>query len=196
MASGGYTFVFAKATEGTTLVDPTYSINRAGSDELGLRLGAYHFARPAGANAAGIAASAIAQADFFVDTAQPAAGDLPPVLDMEEKGGLSAAALVEWTQAWVAEVYARTGVNATVYASPAFWKSALGDTTTVATAGSKLWIAHWTTNAKPTVPAADWGGFGWTFWQWTDCATIAGIAHCVDGDRLNGPDPAPFTIGV
>jgi lysozyme len=196
VASGGYTFVFAKATEGTTLVDPTYSINRAGSDELGLRLGAYHFARPAGASPAAIAASAIAQADFFVDTAQPAAGDLPPVLDMEEKGGLSAAALVQWTQTWLAEVYARTGVNATVYASPAFWKSALGDTTTVATAGSKLWIAHWTTNAKPTVPAANWGGFGWTFWQWTDCATIAGIAHCVDGDRLNGPDPAPFTIAV
>jgi GH25 family lysozyme M1 (1,4-beta-N-acetylmuramidase) len=194
VASSGYTFVFAKATEGTTLIDPTYSINRAGTDGLGLRIGAYHFARPAGSGPAGIAASAIAQADFFVDVAQPAAGDLPPVLDMEEKGSLSAAGLVQWTQAWLGEVYARTGVDPTVYVSPAFWKSALGDTTTVAAAGSKLWIAHWTANAKPTVPASNWDGFGWTFWQWTDCAKVAGIAHCVDGDRLNGPDPAPLTI--
>jgi len=194
VASGGYTFVFAKATEGTTLIDPTYSINRAGTDSLGLRIGAYHFARPAGTGPGSIAASAVAQADFFVDTAQPAAGDLPPVLDMEEKGGLSAQGLVQWTQAWLAEVYARTGVYATVYASPAFWRSALGDTPAVAATGSKLWIAHWTTNAKPTVPAANWGGFGWTFWQWTDCSKVAGIAHCVDGDRLNGPDPSPFTI--
>ncbi len=34
---------------------------------------------------------AISQADHFVDVAQPAAGDLPPVLDLETTGGLKAA---------------------------------------------------------------------------------------------------------
>ncbi|HXY81328.1 MAG TPA: GH25 family lysozyme [Gaiellaceae bacterium] len=194
VAGGGYSFTFAKATEGTTLIDPTYAINRAGSDSLGLRIGAYHFARPGGSGAGGIAANAIAQADFFVGTAQPAAGDLPPVLDLETKGSLGTTGLVQWTQAWLDEVYARTGIDAAVYVSPSFWKTALGDTTTVAGDGHPLWIAHWTTNAVPTVPAMNWAGLGWTFWQWTDCAQVPGIAHCVDGDRLNGTDPSSVTI--
>ena len=194
VADGGFTFTFAKATEGTTLIDPTYAINRAGADSLGLRLGAYHFGRPAGSGAAGIAANAIAQADFFVGTAQPAAGDLPPVLDLETTGSLATAGLIQWTQAWLDEVFARTGVNAAVYVSPSFWKTALGDTTTIAGDGHPLWIAHWTKNAAPTVPALNWGGFGWTFWQWTDCSTVPGIAHCVDGDRLNGTDLSRVTV--
>ena len=73
VAAATRTVTFAKATEGTTLVDPTYAINRAGANSLGLKLGAYHFGRPAGSGAAGIAANAIAQADFFVSIAQPAA---------------------------------------------------------------------------------------------------------------------------
>ena len=194
VAGGGFSFTFAKATEGTTLVDPTYSINRAGANSIGLRLGAYHFGRPAGSGAAGIAANAIAQADFFVGTAQPAAGDLPPVLDLETKGTLATDGLVQWTQAWLDEVFARTGIDAAVYVSPSFWKTALGDTSTVAGDGHPLWIAHWTKNAAPTVPASNWGGLGWTFWQWTDCSTVPGIAHCVDGDRLNGTDPTRVTV--
>ena len=194
VVSGGYTFLFAKATEGTTLTDATYAINRAGTEGIGMRFGAYHFARPGGSGAAGIVANAIAQADYFVNVAQPAAGDLPPVLDLETKGTLSPTALANWTQAWLGEVQARTGVSGLIYASPSFWKSAVGDTSTFATAGNRLWIAHWTKNAAPTVPAANWGGFGWTFWQWTDCEKIPGFLHCVDGDRLHGTNPATFTI--
>ena len=194
VVSGGYTFLFAKATEGTTLTDATYAINRAGTEGIGMRFGAYHFARPGGSGAAGIVANAIAQADYFVNVAQPAAGDLPPVLDLETKGTLSPTALANWTQAWLGEVQARTGVSGLIYASPSFWKSAVGDTSTFATAGNRLWIAHWTKNAAPTVPAANWGGFGWTFWQWTDCEKIPGFLHCVDGDRLNGTNPTTFTI--
>ena len=55
-----------------------------------------------------------------------------------------------------------------IYTSPAFWKNNMGDTQTFAAAGYRtLWIAHWTTAAVPTVPAANWGGNGWTFWQYT-----------------------------
>src|SRR5665213_260946 len=105
----GYTFMFAKASEGTTFTDITYPVNRAGALGVGMHLGAYHFARPAGSGDAGILASAVAQADHFVDVAQPRAGDLPPVLDLEANGGLTPPALVKWTQAWVNEVTARTG---------------------------------------------------------------------------------------
>jgi GH25 family lysozyme M1 (1,4-beta-N-acetylmuramidase) len=188
------TFVFAKATEGTTFTDITYAVNRAGAQGVGLQLGAYHFGRPAGSGDPAIFASAIAQADHFVDIAQPKGGDLPPVLDLESNGGLSPTALVRWTQAWLDEVFARTGVRALIYASPSFWKNSLGDTPVFAGAGNPLWIAHWTKNAAPLVPASNWGGLGWTFWQWSNCVTVPGFAHCVDGDRANGPSAIPFAL--
>jgi hypothetical protein len=101
----------------------------------------------------------------------------------------------------VTEVNARTGLQPLVYTSPAFWKKSLGDTTAFALAGNKLWVAHWTSGAAPTVPASNWGGLGWTFWQWSDCQHIPGITTgCVDGDRAVGiatipalPSGAPAT---
>jgi lysozyme len=194
VATASYSFVYAKATEGSTLIDPTYSINRAGAKSFGLRVGGYHFARPAGATDPARIANAITQADFFLTVAQPQPGELPPALDLEAKNGLSQAALQTWTAAWLAEIAARTGVSAVVYSSPNFWKTALGDTPSVADTGHRLWVAHWTTNAAPLVPGANWNGLGWTFWQWSDCTVVPGLAHCSDGDRFNGTDPGAVAI--
>jgi GH25 family lysozyme M1 (1,4-beta-N-acetylmuramidase) len=193
VTSASYRFAYSKATEGTTIADVTYPLNRA-AKSLGLRFGGYHFARPGGSGDAGIAANAIAQADYFLNVAQPLAGELPPVLDLEAKGGLSPAALEAWTNAWLDEVEARTGVAALVYTSPNFWKTALTETQSVANAGHSLWVAHWTTGAAPLVPAGNWAGQSWTFWQWTDCVKVPGFTHCSDGDRFNGPDPATVAI--
>src|SRR5437588_833998 len=196
VAAKSYRFTFAKATEGTTLVDATYPVNRAGAEGMGLRFGAYHFGRPSGTGPATIVASAIAQADHFIGVAQPQPGELPPVLDLETSGGLTPTLLVQWTQAWVDEVKARTGVSGFVYASPNFWKSKLGNTSAFAIGGYRLWVAHWTKSGAPLVPASNWGGLGWTFWQWTDCAKVPGFLNCVDGDRYAGPDPGPLAIGT
>ncbi len=195
VAAAGYTFAFGKVTEGTTYTDPTYATNRTGAESAGLTFGAYHFGRPGGSGAAGIIANAIAQADYFLDVAQPQAGELPPVLDLETKGALAVAGLQTWTRAWLDQVAARTGVEAFVYASPSFWKTALGDTVDVADAGYPLWIAHWTTNASPLVPAAAWGGRSWTFWQHNSHGTVPGISPQVDLDRFNGADASAAAIG-
>lgn len=194
VAGDGYSFLFAKATEGVTFTDVTYAINRAGAQGVGLRLGAYHFARPEGSSEAAQVADALAEADHFVDVAQPRAGDLPPVLDLETRGGLGQAGLVRWTEAFLDQVKARTGVDALVYASPSFWRTSLGDTQTFALAGHRLWVAHWTAAALPLVPASNWGGQGWSFWQWTNCAKVPGFARCGDGNRVNGPSPIPFAL--
>ena len=71
VATASYRFVYAKATEGSTLIDPTYSINRTGGKSFGLRVGAYHFARPSGATDPARIANAITQADFFLTVVQP-----------------------------------------------------------------------------------------------------------------------------
>jgi GH25 family lysozyme M1 (1,4-beta-N-acetylmuramidase) len=195
VSSDGYTFAFAKATESTNFTDLTYAVNRTGATGVGVRLGAYHFARPSGTSQAAQVASAIAQADHFVDVAQPRGGDLPPALDLEANGGLKPSGLVTWTQAWLDEVAARTGTSAVVYASPSFWKTSLGDTTAFALASHRLWIAHWTKSAGPTVPASNWNGLGWTFWQWSNCVAVAGIqSKCVDADRANAADPTTFAL--
>ena len=196
VAGGGYRFVFGKATEGLTLIDPTYSVNRAGTEGFGLRFGAYHFARPSGGSDAAATAGAIAQADHFVDVAQPQKGELPPVLDLEATGALAPARLKVWTRAWLDEVYARTGIHGTIYASPNFWKTSVADAPDFADAGNRLWVAHWTTGSAPLVPGQNWGGRGWTFWQWTDCSTVPGFAHCSDGDRMNGGDPGAVAIAA
>lgn len=188
VAGDGQRFVIAKATEGQDFDDPMYATYRSGATAAGLAFGAYHFARPDTT-----ADDAILEADHFVSVAQPGAGDLLPVLDLEKTGGLSATDLTAWALAWLGEVDARIGVRPMVYSGPNFWTSHMDDTTAIADAGYPLWIAHWGVSS-PSVPANDWGGHGWTFWQHTDCAHVPGIDGCVDHDWFNGTDFAPVTI--
>jgi GH25 family lysozyme M1 (1,4-beta-N-acetylmuramidase) len=201
VAAAGYSFAFGKATEGTTYTDKTYTTNRNGSENAGLVFGAYHFARPSGRSVAAATASAITQANHFLAVAAPQPGELPPVLDLEATGKLRKGRLLTWTLAWLQHVYARTGVQPFLYTSPNFWKAQLGNSTAAADVGTELWIAHWTSKSKPLVPARNWDGNGWAFWQWTDCVSVPGIKHCSDGDRMNGTSPAaiaidPYPIGA
>ncbi|MGZ6544713.1 MAG: GH25 family lysozyme [Actinomycetota bacterium] len=181
VAASGVRFAFAKATEGQHFVDPTYATNEAGAAAAGVMFGAYDFARPdATPN------GAILEADHFVDVAQPQPGQLLPVLDLEKTGGLTPDELTAWTLAWLGEVASRTGVRPMVYTSPIGWANRMADTTAIADAGyTVLWVAHWNV-ASPTVPANDWQGFGWTFWQYSDCGSVPGITGCVDSDWFNG----------
>lgn len=194
VAHAGYRFAFAKATEGTSYNDKTYTTNRNGSEGAGLVFGAYHFARPAGKSLAAVTASAIKQANHFLAVAGPQPGELPPVLDLEATGNLGKKRLLAWTLAWLDQIGARTGVEPFLYTSPLFWKGRLGDSTAAAAAGTGLWIAHWTSKGSPLVPAQDWAGDGWKFWQWTNCVSVPGIKHCSDGDRMNGTKLASVAI--
>lgn len=177
VAASGVRFAFAKATQGQNYVDPTYATNEAGAAAAGIAFGAYDFAHPdASPN------GAIVEADHFVDVAQPQPGQLLPVLDLETTGGLTSDELTAWTLAWLGEVAARTGVHPMVYTSPNGWANRMADTTAIADAGyTALWVAHWNV-ASPRVPANDWEGHGWTFWQYSDCGSVPGITGCVDSD--------------
>src|SRR5215471_7690399 len=194
VAHAGYRFAFGKATEGTSYNDQSYTTNRNGSEAAGLVFGGYHFARPAGGTLAGATASAIKQANHFLAVAGPQPGELPPVLDLEATGNLGKNRLLAWTLAWVGQIYARTGVEPFVYTSPVFWRGRLGNSTAAAAAGTGLWIAHWTSKSAPLVPAQNWNGDGWRFWQWTNCVSVPGIKHCSDGDRMNGTRLASVAI--
>ena len=173
-------FVIMRATRGNTYDDPRYAEYLAEASANGLVVGAYHRAK------VGVGAGdAKDEADHFVDVAQNAAGDVLPALDIEEHNGLTVPQLTDWVRTWLARVYSRTGVRAMIYSSPHFWRTYLGDTTWFADHGYPLWIAHWRV-PSPMVPAADWGGHGWTYWQWTSTGRVSGIGPNVDRDRFNG----------
>lgn len=192
--ASGRAFVIAKATEGIGYTDPRWATNRANAPAAGLALGAYHFARPDGNSTL---AGARGEADWFVSQMSLTGGMLVPALDLEVHGTLSVSALTAWVQAWLGEVYAKTGARAMIYTSPSFWKTYLGDTAWFAQNGYPvLWIAHWTTNSSPTVPASNWGGRSWTFWQYTSSGTVPGIGGSVDLDRYNGLDLTRVTFGA
>jgi GH25 family lysozyme M1 (1,4-beta-N-acetylmuramidase) len=182
VAKTGKKFAFMKASEDTWYVDPTYPSNKAQAKANGIAVGAYHFAQPSTA-----AGNATAQADHFIDTANPASGELLPVLDLERTGGLTDPQLIAWVQGFLGRVNQRLGVKAVIYCSPNFWKTYMSDTPWFAQNGYEvLWIAHWTTATIPSVPAGGWAGKGWTFWQYTSSGTVSGISGRVDLDRFNG----------
>ncbi|EPX3439306.1 GH25 family lysozyme [Escherichia coli] len=98
-------FAFIKATEGEKLVDPYFSRNWQLSRENGLLRGAYHYFSPS--------VAAPVQARLFLQTVDFSQGDFPAVLDVEERGKLSAKELRKLNEYpwWVAHYYQRRPDN-------------------------------------------------------------------------------------
>ncbi len=185
----GVKFAFLKATEGRAFLDPMYASNKQQLEALALPVGAYHFALPDKSSG-----DAVAEADWFVSNAGLKGKNLLPVLDLEDSGGLGTRKLKRWVKAWLGEVEASSGVKAMIYTSPSFWTTHMADSRWFADHGYRLWIAHWTAAAQPSVPAANWGGHGWTFWQFDNCGSVDGISGCIDLDRFNGSGVRPVKI--
>lgn len=197
VAAAGKKFAIIKATDGlvqsdgTLYTDPTYATNHSQAKAAGLWTGAYHYARPSTNTN-----DAVLEADHFVAVMKVGVGDLIPALDLEESGGMSVAGLQSWVTKFLGEVTAKIGIKPMIYTSPSFWKNNMGDSHVLADAGYKtLWIAHWGVSS-PTVPANNWGGHGWTFWQYTSDGTVSGITGRVDLDRFNGTDLATQAYSV
>ena len=190
VAASGKRFAYLKASEGTTFVDWTYASNRAQAKAAGVSVGAYHFAQPDATPG-----DAVAEADHFLATAQIAQGELLPVLDLEVANGQTVTALQAWVQAFMGRVLERTGAPGVIYVSPNFWKTYMGDTNWFALNGYRtLWAAHWTSATAPSVPAGNWGGQGWTFWQYSSNGTVPGIRGRVDLNRFAGLDLTPVLL--
>jgi hypothetical protein len=106
VAASGREFAFMKASESTTYVDPTYPTNDAGARAAGLVVGAYHFARPDLTPG-----DAVAEADHFANQLHLVSGDLPPVLDLEQTGGLGVPDLHAWVEAFLEQLHADRGAR-------------------------------------------------------------------------------------
>ena len=173
--ASGHQFAMVKATEGLDYVNPYFVPDSVLMRAAGVARGTYHYARPElppEPQAALYAAAVLGQNGPL---------DLPPVLDMENSGGLPPAALIDWTHRYLNTVQALTGRVPIVYTYPRFWQTAMADSNEFHR--YPLWIADYRGNAQPEVP----GGWPtWTFWQTTDSGSIPGIAGGTDVNVYSG----------
>ena len=171
--AGGIEFAFVRASDGTQYPDPMFATHWANARAAGVIVGAYQFFRPA--------EDPIAQADLLLQRAQYQPGDLPPVLDLENAGGLTQAQVVTAVTAWVDHITAAIGRPPIVYAGLYSWPTLTNsaDFTT-----SPLWIAQYTSAACPDIPLP-WTK--WLFWQYGASGTVPGITGAMtDVDVFNG----------
>ncbi|KAJ6557892.1 glycoside hydrolase family 25 protein [Mycena capillaripes] len=180
--ANGVSFVYIKATEGTTFEDPTFSSKYTGATTAGLIRGAYHFAHPDSSTGA-------AQAQYFLAHGGKHSGwsgdgiTLPGALDIEynpngaECYGLSASAMVSWISDFSSTYHAATTRYPVIYTTTDWWTTCTGNSAAFAT-NNPLWIAHYSSSIG-TLPA------GWsftTFWQYADSGPNPGDQDLFNGD--------------
>jgi lysozyme len=119
-------FVFAKASEGTSFVDAEFANNRTGSTRAGFLFGGYHFLLPT--------KDPLEQAaTFAAQIGTLAAGELPPVVDVEwavrgKKGTqkelwneVSAPERIKVIETFLSRTEVLLGVKPIIYTAVSFW---------------------------------------------------------------------------
>lgn len=160
-------FVFVKATEGTSYRNPYFTAQFDGAKKAGMFAGAYHFANPGGK-------SGKKQAEYFVKHGGKWTNDgktLPGVLDIEYNPygknicyGLSKKKMVSWINSFVKRYKKLTKRDAVIYTTADWWSKCTGNSKKFSKT-NPLWVARWT----PTTGAGKLPG-GWTyytFWQYS-----------------------------
>ncbi len=173
-------FIFIKATEGASRVDENFFDNFENAREYGFLRGAYHFWSNK--------SSAREQAYYFLSKVHLEEGDLPPVLDIENKPQNRS---VEEFQidvlTWLHIVEDKYHVKPIIYTYYKFKERYLS---TSVFDGYPYWIAHY------YVDKVEYKG-KWKFWQHTDAGQLPGIKGNVDLDIYNGSyyDLMQLTVG-
>ncbi|MFF3356801.1 GH25 family lysozyme [Streptomyces sp. NPDC002917] len=181
--SSGQSFMYAKATEGADWTDKWFQRDLQGAKQAALMHGAYHFF--------GFTPGA-AQAQNFVRTVKAAgytgknAGELPPMLDLELKGGncprnFSTAQVGTFLNVINKEM----GVRPIIYAAKPFVDRCMrGDGSLFA--GHILWQPRYESGS--TEPAdLPRAGQRWKIWQYTERGTVPGIhSEKVDLNAFRG----------
>jgi GH25 family lysozyme M1 (1,4-beta-N-acetylmuramidase) len=196
--SAGYSFVFMKATQGNSYVDPQFATNITRATAQGLLAGPYHFCELD--TGYGDPTDPVTEANHFLAVIKPyyqSGMYLPPVADVEQfPTGLTTSQYKTLTSTWVRSfsdtIYNALGVRPIIYNS----KSKANSYYTSSVAGShELWLAWWKGTGTTSPPVASdtplWGI--WQFWQWSDDADsvaqanpVPGISGNVDRDVFYG----------
>ena len=176
--AAGYTFAYAKATEGVGYTDGQYLNYAVNGVSAGMKMGAYHFARP---DLNPTNAGAISEANYFLSVAQPyiISCELPPSLDLEGSyltTSFTSAQLTAWVQNWMNTVQAATGIKPALYigaSTVSFLNSSLNT--------YPLWRDE--LSGSPSAPTNLGVWTTWAFNQYSWTGTVPGTAG--SGTDLN-----------
>jgi GH25 family lysozyme M1 (1,4-beta-N-acetylmuramidase) len=142
--AAGLRWMYVKATEGTSVEDKMHRRRVREARAAGLPVGAYHFARPEGRDA-------VAEARYFLAHIEPRAGDMVPMLDLEDTGELSLGELTTWTGEWVRTVtlaLRRKGLTGRpIIYTPFNLEKGFG---------CLLWVARYSNDFRPPVIPRPW----------------------------------------
>jgi len=169
------TFLYIKATQGTTYQDPMFVKNWANAKKYGFTRGAYHFFDPDEDGAK--------QAKLFLDRIKHEDGDLVPALDIEvaSKGGPEK--LVEEMDEWLLYVEKALNKKPVIYCDVPFWNSNVK----VDRSDYPLWLAEWEDYQKPNSLPMGWKTY--TLWQYSAKGVVRGINYPhVDLDAFKGSE--------
>lgn len=161
-------FSFIKATEGIGNTDPWFKRNWKRAGDNNIVRGAYHFFIGS--------KDGKMQAENFIDKVELKPGDFPPVLDIEQLNGSTAAQIKKEAMEWLETVENYYQVKPIIYTNVDFYNRNLGSEFDK----YPLWIAHYYQPEQPRI------GRGWTFWQHSDEGRVNGIAAKVDFNVFNG----------
>jgi lysozyme len=173
---GGYSFAYAKCTQGSGFYESTYAAKRTDAYQAGVLFGAYHFMD--------WTADAHQQAAWFLTNAKPKNGDLPPVLDCEWDDSvgpfpLEPDAAIAHVATWLNVVLQAVKTFPVIYLNPNFWRTKLAATDGFS--GHPLWLAEYGVAAPESLNT--WAP---KLWQYSSTGTVPGIANDVDLDWFLG----------
>jgi GH25 family lysozyme M1 (1,4-beta-N-acetylmuramidase) len=189
--ASGRTFAWAKATEGTTVNDPDFTINQNNGKAAGMYMGAYHFAHPNTATPGAESGHFWAMAGAYT---QADGKTFMPMLDMEVFNGVvGASSYSDWANQWNNTVVANAAGQA-VTIRPFIYVSACSACNfNSSVSGWFSDIANYNgQNPQTGTPwsscagCAVWGAGVWTAWQYSSTVSVPGIAGGVDADVYNG----------
>jgi lysozyme len=174
MVTQGYRFCFLKATEGNSFKDPMFATHVACALEVGLLVGAYHFARVRREDSYTFEEQGVRQARFFVQVVKKAfpkgAAALPLVLDIEwhdslKEGKIKPSELIRFIDAFN-DIVVRSGFNKVIiYTGPSFFMQYLKKPLDY-----RLWlVSGYNKKFRPTKKIPDWEP---TFYQFTNTQPV------------------------
>ena len=174
VAGANVKFAWIQISRSLTDIDAKFPYNWQQAKANGILRGAYQRFHPA--------QDVEAQAKLFLEKLGPfEAGDLPPMLDVEDSDGLGATQIAAAVKQWMDYVEPRVGVKPLIYTGYYFWRDSVGNNTTFA--DHPLWIA----NYSATCPLIPDGWSRWAIHQYSSTVMLPGItANTVDVNKFNG----------
>lgn len=162
-------YVYLKATEGGTRIDPTYKKNIELAHRYGLKVGSYHFFRPK--------VDLVQQMENFKSQCRPGDQDLLPMIDIETTSGLGTEEFCDSLMKFLTLVEKEYRQRPLLYTGTNFYNKHLKGKID----GYKLMIAQYSSREPILADNRDFD-----MWQYTAKGRINGINTYVDKSRFMG----------